>query len=60
MLCTKACKEGIGGIVTQYGLVVCYKSRNPREHEKKHVTHNSKHSSIIIKLNSGSTIPLRV
>ena len=32
---TDACKEGIGGILTQEGHVICYESRKLKEHEKE-------------------------
>ena len=35
-----ACKEGIGGIPTQKGHVICYESRKLKEHEKNYATHD--------------------
>jgi hypothetical protein len=35
-----ACKEGIGGVLTQNGHVVCYESRKLKEHERNYATHD--------------------
>jgi hypothetical protein len=32
-VCTYACKEGLGGVLTQNGNVICYESKNLKEHE---------------------------
>ena len=40
VVCTDACKEGIGGIFTQNGHVIFYESRKLKEHEKKYYTHD--------------------
>jgi hypothetical protein len=37
---TDACKEGLGGVLSQEGFVVCYESQNLKEHEKNYSTHN--------------------
>ena len=34
MVCTYACKEGIGEIITQNGHVICYEYKKLKEHDK--------------------------
>jgi hypothetical protein len=33
IVCTNPCKEGLGGVLTQNGFVICYESRKLKEHE---------------------------
>jgi hypothetical protein len=40
VVCKDACKEGLGGILSQNGFVVCYESRKFKEHESLYATHN--------------------
>jgi hypothetical protein len=40
LVCTDACKEGLGGFLIQEGSVVCYESRKLNEHEVNYVTHD--------------------
>jgi hypothetical protein len=40
VVCTDACKEGIGGVLSQNGDVVCYESRKLKEHKRLYVTHD--------------------
>ena len=42
-----ACKEGLGGILTQEGRVICYQSRKLKEHEKNYATHDLELAAII-------------
>jgi hypothetical protein len=35
-----ACKEGLGGFLTQNGFVICYESRKLKEHERHYATHD--------------------
>jgi hypothetical protein len=37
---TDACKEGIDGVLSQNGHVVCYESRKLKEHERHYATHD--------------------
>jgi hypothetical protein len=37
---TNACKEGMSGVLTQNGNVICYESKNLKEHEKNYATHD--------------------
>jgi hypothetical protein len=50
IVCTDACKEGLGGVLTQNGHVVCYESRKLKEHERNYATHDlelDNHSSCL-------------
>jgi hypothetical protein len=38
LVCTDACKEGIGGFLTQNGHVIGYESKKLKEHERNYVT----------------------
>ena len=51
MVCTDACKEGIGRILTQNGHVFFYESRKLKEHEKNYATHDLKLVAIVHILN---------
>jgi hypothetical protein len=44
---TDACKEGLGGVLTQNGFVICYESRKLKEHERHYVTHDLKLAAIV-------------
>ena len=37
---TDACKEGLGGILTQEGHVICYESRKLKDHERNYAMHD--------------------
>jgi hypothetical protein len=47
LVCTDACKEGLGGVLMQEGHVVCYESRKLNEHEQHYVTHDLELASIV-------------
>ena len=51
MVCTDACKEGLGGVLTQNGHVISYESRKLKEHERNYATHDLELASIIHALN---------
>jgi hypothetical protein len=40
VVCTDACKEGLGGVLAQNGHVIGYESRKLKEHERNYATHN--------------------
>jgi hypothetical protein len=40
IICTYACKEGLGGVLNQNGFVICYLSRKLKEHERHYATHD--------------------
>jgi hypothetical protein len=47
VVCTNACKEGMGGVLSHNGFVICYKSRKLKEHEKNYATHDLKLATIV-------------
>jgi hypothetical protein len=47
IVCTDACKEGLGGVLSQNGFVICYESRNLKEHERHYATHDLELASIV-------------
>jgi hypothetical protein len=50
-VCTNACKEGLGGVLSQNGFVICYESRKLKEHEKNYATHDLEFLAIVHALN---------
>jgi hypothetical protein len=40
LMCTDACKEGLGGVIMQEGCVIFHESRKLNEHEINYVTHD--------------------
>jgi hypothetical protein len=40
VVCTDACNEGLDGVLSQNGHVVCYESRKLKEHERIYSTHD--------------------
>jgi hypothetical protein len=51
VICTDACKEGLGGFLTQNGYVISYESRKLKEHERNYATHDLELASIVHALN---------
>jgi hypothetical protein len=47
IVCTYACKEGLGGVLTQNGFVICYESRKLKEHERHYATHDLELAAIV-------------
>jgi hypothetical protein len=47
IVCTDACKEGLGGVLSQEGFVVCYESRKLKKHERNYVTHDLELAAIV-------------
>ena len=47
IVCTDACKEGLGGVLTKSGFVVCYESRKLKEHERHYATHDLELAAIV-------------
>jgi hypothetical protein len=47
VVCTDACKEGIGGVLVKNGHVIGYESRKLKEHERKYATHELELASIV-------------
>jgi hypothetical protein len=40
IVCTYACNKGLGGVLSQNGFVICYESRNLKDHERNYATHD--------------------
>jgi hypothetical protein len=47
LVCTDACKEGLGGVLTKNGHVIGYESRNLKEHESNYATHDLELAAIV-------------
>jgi hypothetical protein len=47
LVCTDACKEGLGGVLMQEGKVICYESQKLNEHEVNYVTHDLELATIV-------------
>jgi hypothetical protein len=47
IVCIDACKQGIGGVLSQNDYVVCYESRKLKEHERHYATHYLELASIV-------------
>jgi hypothetical protein len=47
VICTYACKEGLGGILMQNGHVIGYESRKIKEHERNYATHELELATIV-------------
>jgi hypothetical protein len=46
-VCTDPCKEGLGGVLSQEGSVICYESRKLKEHEKNYATHDLELAAVV-------------
>jgi hypothetical protein len=42
-----ACKEGLGGVLSQKDHVVCYESKNLKEHERNYTTHELELATLV-------------
>jgi hypothetical protein len=47
MVCIDACKEGLGGVLSQNGFIICYESKKLKEHERNYATHDLELASIV-------------
>jgi hypothetical protein len=47
VVCIDACKEGLGGVLSQEGFVICYESRKLKEHERNYATHDLELAAIV-------------
>jgi hypothetical protein len=47
IVCIDVCKEGLGGVLSQKDLVVCYESRKLNEHERNYATHELELTTIV-------------
>jgi hypothetical protein len=48
---TDACKEGLGGVLSQKGYVICFEPRKLKEHEGIYATHDLELEAIVHTLN---------
>ena len=47
IVCMDACKEGLGGVLSKNGHVICYESSKLKEHERIYATHELELASIV-------------
>jgi hypothetical protein len=47
IVCTDACNEGLGGVLSQNGFGICYESRKLKEHERNYATLDLELASIV-------------
>jgi hypothetical protein len=47
IVCTDACKEGLGGVLNQNEFVIYYESRKLKEHERHYATHDLELAAIV-------------
>jgi hypothetical protein len=47
VVCTDACKEGLGGVLTPNGHVIGYESKNIKEHERNYAIHDLELAAIV-------------
>jgi hypothetical protein len=47
VVCTDACKEGLGGFLSHNGFVICYESRKMKDHENNYETHDLDLAAIV-------------
>ena len=51
VVCTNACQQGIGGVLTHNGQVICYQYRKLKEHKQNYTTHDLELVAIVHALN---------
>jgi hypothetical protein len=47
IVCTDGCNEGLGGVLSQNGFVICYESRKLKDHERNYATHDLELAAIM-------------
>jgi hypothetical protein len=47
VVCTDACKEGLGGFLSHNGFIICYESMKLKENRKNYATHDLELSAIV-------------
>ena len=47
IVCSDACNDGLGGVLTQEGHVIAYKSRKLKIHEKNYATYDLELAAVI-------------
>jgi hypothetical protein len=50
IMCMEACKEGLSGVISHNGHVICYESRKLKEHERIYATHDFELAAIVYAL----------
>ena len=50
VVCTDACNDGLGGVLTQEGHVIAYESRKLKIHEKNYATYDIELAAMILDL----------
>ena len=51
MVCIDACKEGLGGVLSQNIFVICFESKKLKENERIYATHDLELEAIVHTLN---------
>jgi hypothetical protein len=51
VVCTDACKKGLGGVLTQNGYAFSYEPINLKEHKRNYATHNLELVAMVLALN---------
>ena len=46
-ICVDVSKEGLGGVLTREGHIICYESQKLKEHEQNYVTHDLELAAVI-------------
>jgi hypothetical protein len=46
-VCVDVSKEGLGGVLTQDGLVICYESQKLKEHKRNYIIHDLEFAAVI-------------
>jgi hypothetical protein len=47
IVCIDACNEGLGGVLSQNGFVICYESRKLKENERNYAIHDLELATIV-------------
>jgi hypothetical protein len=47
VVCIDACKEGLGGVLSHNGFVICFETRKLKEHEIMYATHDLELADIV-------------
>jgi hypothetical protein len=47
VVCIDACKEGLGGVLSHNGFVICFETRKLKEHEILYATHDLELADIV-------------
>jgi hypothetical protein len=47
IICRDSCNEGLGGVLSQNGFVICYESRKLKENKRNYATHDLELAAIV-------------